>query len=112
MQFVKNRKGGDCLLYEGFIYRKHHQRGDKTYWICTKYDGEHCRGRCKSENGVVEVTNGDHNHTVDPSEADVRDRLAKMKSLASTTQELPCEIITKTVENASRSVAASLPSPC
>ena len=87
------------------------QRGDKSYWVCVKHEGEHCRGRCKSENGIVEVTNGKHNHVLDPSYVDVQRRLATMKSLATTTQDLPCEIITRTVSNASVTVAASLPSP-
>ena len=109
MQFVKNRQGGNLLIHEGYTYKKNLQRGDKTYWICSKYDTEHCRGRCKSFEGVVEVTNKNHNHTVDPSEVEMRKRLAEVREQALTTQDLPCQIIAQAVTNASRSVAAKLP---
>ena len=110
MEFVKNRVGGDLLVHEGFIYKKNKQRGDNIYWLCTKYKTEHCTGRCKSSNGVVEVTNKNHNHTVDPSEVDTRKRLATLKTQTLNTQDLPCQITTQVVLNASRGVAASLPS--
>jgi len=110
MEFVKNRKGGDLLVHDGFTYRRDGHNGGKTYWVCSKYDTEYCRGRCISQDGLVTVTNKSHNHTVNPAEVEVRRRLAQMKAQALTTQDLPCQIITQTVTNASRSVAASLPS--
>ena len=110
MEFVKNQKGGNYLLHEGFTYRKRYQRGDKTFWSCSKYDTEHCRAACKTENGAIISTIGEHNHTVDPAETDVRNRLALLKFRALTTQELPCHIIAQIVTNASQSVAVALPS--
>ena len=110
MEFVQNRKGGRLLVHGGFTYRKDSQHRDTTYWVCSKNDTEHCRGRCKTQDGVITVTNKEHNHVVNPSELEIRKRLALMKSQATATQNLPSQIIVQVVANASRSVAANLPS--
>jgi len=82
MDSVKNQKGGQCLVYEGYVYKKNGKsNGDTSYWLCTKYNSSGCRSQCKTVNGEVEVRNSDHNHTANASGVEARSRLAEMKEL-------------------------------
>src|SRR5271156_3304775 len=111
MEFVKSQRGNDLGVHDGFIYKKEMVRGEKIYWVCCKYDSERCTGRCvTNDKGENIVSTQQHNHTVDPAEAEKRKRLGKLKELAVATQDLPCQIIAEVVSQASRSVAANLPS--
>ncbi|XP_047997518.1 uncharacterized protein LOC125235121 [Leguminivora glycinivorella] len=41
--FIRSRKGGRVLCFEGYRYHRRAQRGMKTRWLC----GTHARFRCK-----------------------------------------------------------------
>jgi len=45
LEFVRNTKGKDQLIYRGFIYNKERELKDKTYWKCVEYYTMKCKER-------------------------------------------------------------------
>ena len=80
MEVVLSNRGGQKLLYEGYIYTKQHERLNGTRWICVRRTDK-CTGAVRT-NGVVgvPVILSEHNHL--PSEE--RTSVVKVKDLYET----------------------------
>lgn len=80
-KFVRNRKGGINLLYDGFLYRKKAEYKNTTNWVCAKAttrDTENrlimCYGRCVTDKrNRVRLSRKAHNHP--PIDIDVYEDL-------------------------------------
>lgn len=63
VKFITNRKGGQNLAYEGYIYRHIRKGGDRTFWRCTITN---CPGSISTLNNIpVGFGRQQHNHPAD-----------------------------------------------
>ncbi|XP_070594020.1 zinc finger protein 436-like isoform X1 [Erythrolamprus reginae] len=71
LQYIKDDKGKDQLLYKGYLYKKVRASGDKTFWKCAEYHKYCCTGRAHtSHNQVIKSLPHLHPPTGMPTEAD------------------------------------------
>ncbi|XP_015677455.1 uncharacterized protein LOC107292842 [Protobothrops mucrosquamatus] len=71
LQFIKDDKGKDQLLYKGYLYKKVRASGNKTFWKCAEYHKYCCTGRAHtSHDQVIKSLPHLHPPTRMPTEAD------------------------------------------
>ncbi|XP_070594012.1 uncharacterized protein [Erythrolamprus reginae] len=71
LQYIKDDKGKDQLLYKGYLYKKVRASGNKTFWKCAEYYKYCCTGRAHtSHNQVIKSLPHLHPPTRMPAEAD------------------------------------------
>ncbi|KAM6470509.1 uncharacterized protein PHA67_019450 isoform 1-T1 [Liasis olivaceus] len=71
LQYIKDQKGKDQLLYKGYLYKKVRASGNKTFWKCAEYHKYCCTGRAHtSHDQVIKCLPHLHPPTRTPLEAD------------------------------------------
>ncbi|XP_060540213.1 uncharacterized protein LOC117657504 [Pantherophis guttatus] len=53
LQYIKDDKGKDQLLYKGYLYKKVRASGNKTFWKCAEYRKYCCTGRAHTSHNQV-----------------------------------------------------------
>ncbi|KAH0630372.1 hypothetical protein JD844_013336, partial [Phrynosoma platyrhinos] len=64
LQYVKNQKGRDQLLYKGYLHRKERASAGKVLWKCADHQKHPCMGRVHTRDGQV-VKYFPHRHPPD-----------------------------------------------
>ena len=84
MEIISTSRGGQNVLFEGYIYTKQHQRLNGTRWTCIeRMDG--CSGAIRT-NGIVgnPVLLQEHNHLRSAEKTAVAKARDRMKRIAET----------------------------
>ncbi|XP_029645758.1 uncharacterized protein LOC115219713 [Octopus sinensis] len=74
-EFVPKEKGNPLLLFNGYLFVKEKEAGNRTYWKCQNYN-KHCNCRAKTAGGEIISVSCEHNHTANPAKVEAR-RIAK-----------------------------------
>ncbi|XP_063147455.1 zinc finger protein 583-like [Candoia aspera] len=53
LQYIKDQKGKDQLLYKGYLYKKVRASRNKTFWKCAEYHKYCCKGRAHTSHDQV-----------------------------------------------------------
>ena len=107
-EFIQSEKDRPILLMDGFLYVKDKQVRSKVYWKCQHF-AEKCKGRAITVDGSISSVSGEHNHSGNPTNVEVRKFLDKVKSDARTTRDSPHYIVSNAASELSGCVAAALP---
>ena len=107
MEIISSNRGGQKLLFAGYIYTKQHQRLSGTRWICVERM-EGCVGAIRT-NGVVgvPVILNEHNHLPSEEKTAVAKARSTMKRVAENGVGQPHEIfnrVQRTLSNDERMV--------
>lgn len=74
--FVKAKKGGEKLVYEGFIYMlRRNGKENKRYWRCELWRSNKCYGTATTDKNNSVIIGLQHNHGPSPT----RIELARIK---------------------------------
>ncbi|KAK0416635.1 hypothetical protein QR680_012601 [Steinernema hermaphroditum] len=85
--FIASQRGGEKLLYAGYIYSKHRTKDDKISWRCERFPKPNfCRGRAESVKGNV-IETQEHNHQPCPQKCEAAKIASRIKETASTSTE-------------------------
>nr|CAD7193851.1 unnamed protein product [Timema douglasi] len=60
--FLPSARGHTQLVYNGFLYTRNNQAGDKSFWRCIDYPTLKCCARCVTVGSVLTVVSGQHVH--------------------------------------------------
>lgn len=95
--FVNSQRGGQKLIYQGFIYTKNcngHNADGTTYWRCELYRTQHCHGcAILNDNGNVVNVTKDHNHAPSPNRIELAKIKNRIKQAASTSNLPPRTLV-------------------
>lgn len=64
LRFIKNRRGGTNLAYNGFLYTAERKYKTTINWVCNKNSNSmlRCPARCVTSNNTIKLSKKDHNH--------------------------------------------------
>lgn len=112
LEFVKNTKGKDQLIYRGFIYNKERELKDKTYWKCIEYYTTRCKGRVHTAMSQVvrDHTHFQHNHEVRGGQIGAARVMSKIREATIKSNDKPQQILAVASLGISESAQAALPS--
>ncbi|XP_008103698.2 uncharacterized protein LOC103277990 [Anolis carolinensis] len=106
LQYVKNQKGRDQLLYKGYLHKKQRASAGKILWKCADYAKYQCKGRVYTCDGQV-IKYFRHRHPPDvtagktkqkargPKEMIPRESVGKIKQKVSGSKEITSNETTK-----------------
>ncbi|KAK4875273.1 hypothetical protein RN001_011695 [Aquatica leii] len=81
LTYVKNQKGANMLVYNGFIHRKEKVIGKKTIWKCGHYNKGKCTGRVHTmRDEAVKTTS--HNHVAVAAKLKAKRACNRIKEMA------------------------------
>lgn len=116
-RLVESSKGKLKININGFLYWKDKSRDDLFYWVCENRDSKEkkCYGRAvtiliNGQHLIRKHDSASHNHGPDASKPEVLNACNKMKELASTSNDLPIQIISNVLASISSCTRPSLPS--
>lgn len=107
-EFMQSEKGKPMLLLDGFLYVKDKQVWTKIYWKCQHF-AKKCKGYAITVDGNIRAFSGEHNHTGDPINVEVRQFLERVKTDAKTTRDSPHYIILNVTSEISGVAAPAVP---
>lgn len=107
-EFMQSEKGKPMLLLDGFLYVKDKQVRTKIYWKCRHF-AKKCKGHAITVDGNISAFSGEHNHTGDPINVEVRQFLERVKTNAKTARDLPHYIIFNVTSEISGVAAPAVP---
>jgi len=112
LEFIKNTKENDQLIYQGFIYNKGRKMEEKTYWKCVEYYTTKCKGRVHTVLGQVmrDHTYYQHNHEVRGGQIGAARVMSKIRKVIIKSNEKPQQILAAASLGISKSAQAALPS--
>lgn len=82
MEVIRTERGGEMLVFKGFLYAVNRRTEQRIYWVCRKR--ETCKAKIVtdvSKLSVVRVSN-DHSHAPDPTEISCLKIRLEMKASA------------------------------
>ncbi|KAK0416638.1 hypothetical protein QR680_012601 [Steinernema hermaphroditum] len=107
--FIASQRGGEKLLYAGYIYSKHRTKDDKISWRCERFPKPNfCRGRAESVKGNV-IETQEHNHQPCPQKCEAAKIASRIKETASTSTETVRAVVTACLTGASDEAIANMP---
>lgn len=112
LEYVKNQKGGNLLLYQGCLFRKEKTDATgKSIWKCTEYDKNKCSARIHTRNDAIVKEPDGHNHGPDIAKAKTKAVVAEMKDRAAIAPESSThQIVVASTSNLSIAVKGQMPS--
>ncbi|CAL1279625.1 unnamed protein product [Larinioides sclopetarius] len=63
VRFIRNQKGTEMLIYEGFPFIRHFTTDKKTYWRCADFQKYRCTARCHTYESNFLRKISEHNHS-------------------------------------------------
>ena len=98
MEVIQSNKGGAKICFNGYMYTKQIQRGNKIRWRCVKRAND-CTGILLTTADVEKPSLlKEHNRAPDPTMIEVKKRLNEMKRKAVDTHEKPSQIFAQVAE--------------
>jgi len=110
LQFVLSNKGHQLLKHDGYLFRKYQQSAASTYWRCSQFDSAKCRGTAITSDGKVIKHADRHNHVRDAAVVEAKEVMAKIKEIATNSQESTNNVLAAGTINVAPSVSGKLPS--
>ena len=109
MEIIPSNRGGQKLLFEGYMYTKQHERLSGTRWKCVERDGK-CPGAVRT-NGIVgaPVVLGEHNHLPSEEKINVTKARESMKRIAQNGVGKPDQIYNRVAANLNNTERLVLP---
>ena len=104
-------RGRPKLVKAGFGYVQDKRgRDDVVYWRCESRDELSCKGRLRTEGGVIVAYVGSHNHAPEASKVEVVKALTEVKQKAASSQDSSHQIVTSVTNSVSQEAVVQLPS--
>ena len=115
LEFSLTQKGKRKACYRGYFYnfdKTSKENTNLTFWICENYSKKQfkCKGRLHIKDEVVVKIQGEHNHAPNESKKQVFDLRAKIRDVASTSNEPTVALLANVTQEYPSSVVAQLAS--
>ena len=107
-EYIISEKGKPMLKIDGYLFVKDKQANNKIYWKCNKF-ASYCKSRTITNDGEVIKVPGEHNHSGDAVNVEVRSFMNRVKSDAKQARDSPQYVISSAASQLSESAAQALP---
>jgi hypothetical protein len=79
VSFTETSKGKSAVVYQGYIYQKIRENGEKSWWRCRDRS---CKGKLRLESSQLPATTGEHAHPPSQARASANRVVSSMRKRA------------------------------
>lgn len=109
LEFITSEKGKRKLCVNGYLYYQDKKANTKIYWKCDKYYKLKCGARITTQEEIILLNSGTHNHIANAAEIEGMKMMNNIRDHAKRTQDAPHFIVSTASVGVSQAAAAILP---